>query len=134
MIFIILAGNWVFKYTCIIFGFLSFSLIRTHASFLSLSRSFLVDRIVYQHVLYCIVWLRCIFAPHFRVCRFRRIAPALFFLRFASASLYNSLTLIVNSSQARRASSVAYLYYQVDHSIYNAFFFVFVFFVFSVCL
>jgi hypothetical protein len=53
---------------------------------------------------------------------FRRIAPALFFLRFASASLYNSLTLIVNSSQARRASSVAYLYYQVDHSIYNAFF------------
>ena len=128
MIFIILAGSSRHLFLNFFFFWLSpLSLSHTQrkASFLSLSSFFLVDRIVYQHVLYfCIVWLRCILLLIFRVCpsflsKSRRLLP-LFFLRFASASLYNSYShSYCYSSQARRASSVAYLYYQVDHSIYN---------------
>ena len=119
MIFIILAGS-----SCISFFFnffflaLSLSHTQRKASFLSFSLSsffFLVDRIVYQHVLYSASYGRGVSFAHLSRVSFRRIASsaALFFLRFASASLYNSYShSYCYSSQARRASSVAYLYYQ----------------------
>ena len=120
MIFIILAGSSRISFFFNFFFFwLSLSLSHTQrkASFLSLFLFvfFLVDRIVYQHVLYSASYGRGVSFAHLSRVSFRRIASsaALFFLRFASASLYNSYShSYCYSSQARRASSVAYLYYQ----------------------
>lgn len=70
MIFIILAGNWCSSYAFarphlfLIIVALPLSYAHKQVSLLSFC-SFLVDRIVYQHVFYCIVWSRCIFAHHF---------------------------------------------------------------------
>ena len=121
MIFIILAGSSRISLFLNFFFFLALSLSLSHpqrkASFLSLFLFvfFLVDRIVYQHVLYSASYGRGVSFAHLSRVSFRRIASSavLFFLRFASASLYNSYShSYCYSSQARRASSVAYLYYQ----------------------